>query len=157
MLIQILMIKVLISCGVAAVFAALLFLSGCNDGIDVRQEHDFSISTWHLPAAISPGEQVPIRFTLRCAGNFLGTFYRLAYIQIEGAGEVCDTEGTPLQPQTFRGLTSLPELDARNPQEQVFTLYYTSLSEEPSQVQFIVQDNFGKERTLTINFGQAPT
>lgn len=146
------MFKVLISCGVAAVFAALLFLYGCNDSIDVRQDYDFSVTTWHLPSEIKAEEEVQIRFTLRSAGSFAGAFYRLTYIQIEGTGEVYDTECTRLQQQEFRGLTGLPELDARDPRMQVFTLYYKSLSDEPSEVQFIVQDNFGQERTLNVSF-----
>lgn len=146
------MMKVLISCGVAVVFAALFCLGGCNDGIDVRQEYDFSVSTWHLPTEIGPDEEVEIRFTLRSSGLFAGAFYRIAYVQIEGEGEVYDTEGTRLRPQEFRGITSLPELDARDPQKQLFTLYYKSYGEEATQVQFIVQDNFGQERTLIIAF-----
>ncbi|WP_390612527.1 TraQ conjugal transfer family protein [Alistipes onderdonkii] len=152
MFLQILMMKVLISCGVAAVFAALFCLYGCNDGIDVRQEYDFSVSTWHLPAAVGPGEEVEIRFTIRSSGQFAGAFYRIAYVQIEGEGEVYDTEGAPLRPQEFRGITSLPELDARDPQKQLFTLYYKSLGADADRIQFIVQDNFGQERTLEVSF-----
>lgn len=142
----------MISCGVAAVFAALLFMYGCNDDIDVRQDYDFSISTWHLPAEIKVGQEVKIRFTLRCAGDFAGAFYRIAYVQIEGAGEVYDLEGTRFRPQEFRGLTSLPELDARDPQNQVFTLYYKSLAADEHEVQFVVQDNFGQEKILSVTF-----
>lgn len=142
----------LISGRVAAVFAALVCLCGCNDSIDVRQDYDFSVSMWHLPSEINVEEEVQIRFTLRSAGNFAGAFYCLTYIQIEGTGEVYDTEGTRLQSQKFRGLTSLPELDARDPRMQVFTLYYKSLSDVPSEVQFIVQDNFGQERALNVSF-----
>ena len=152
MFLQILMMKVLISCGVAVVFAALFCLGGCNDGIDVRQEYDFSVSTWHLPTEIGPDEEVEIRFTLRSSGLFAGAFYRIAYVQIEGEGEVYDTEVTRLRPQEFRGITSLPELDARDPQKQLFTLYYKSLGEDADRIQFIVQDNFGQERTLEVSF-----
>lgn len=80
----------------AAVAVASLLLVSCNDKIDVNREYDFALSCWHLPSEIVPGEQVEIRFTLTRQGDFKGAEYYIGYIQLEGKGEVSDSEGTLL-------------------------------------------------------------
>lgn len=54
---------------------AVLSLASCNDGIDVRQDYDFSLSTWYLPSGIKQGEPVEIRFTFWREGFFAATEY----------------------------------------------------------------------------------
>lgn len=54
---------------------AVLSLASCNDGIDVRQDYDFSLSTWYLPSGIKQGEPVEIRFTLWREGFFAAAEY----------------------------------------------------------------------------------
>lgn len=58
-------------CGLLAV----LSLASCNDRIDVRQDYDFSLSTWYLQSGIKPGEPVEIRFTLSREGYFAAAEY----------------------------------------------------------------------------------
>ena len=52
--------NVLYKC-IGALLAALAFNS-CNDGIDIRQDYDFSLSSWYLQKQIATGETVEIRF-----------------------------------------------------------------------------------------------
>lgn len=46
---------------IGALFAVLAFGS-CNDAIDIRQDYDFSLSSWYLQEQIETGETVEIRF-----------------------------------------------------------------------------------------------
>ena len=51
--------------------ASLIFVSACDDHIEVQQNYDFALGTWHLPEDIKPDELVEIRFTLN---TISGTF-----------------------------------------------------------------------------------
>ena len=42
---------------------AVLAFSSCNDEIDIRQDYDFSLSSWYLQKQIATGETVEIRFS----------------------------------------------------------------------------------------------
>ena len=95
----------------AAVAVASLLLVSCNDKIDVNREYDFALSCWHLPSEIVPGERVEIRFTLTRQGDFKGAEYYIGYIQLEGKGEVSDSEGTLLVNRELHELRAMPGLD----------------------------------------------
>lgn len=136
----------------AAVVAVLLLFVGCNDKIDVRQKYDFALSCWHLPAEITPGERVEIRFTLTRQGDFKGAGYYIGYIQLTGEGEVSDSEGTLLMNRELHELRAMPGLNESDPCRQVFTLYYTATANKRSEVRFVVADNFGQERELDVAF-----
>ncbi len=136
----------------AAVAVASLLLVSCNDKIDVNREYDFALSCWHLPSEIVPGERVEIRFTLTRQGDFKGAEYYIGYIQLEGKGEVSDSEGTLLVNRELHELRSMPGLDESDPCRQVFTLFYTATSDKQSEVRFVVVDNFGTQRELEVAF-----
>lgn len=123
---------------------------GCNDGIQVQQAYDFSISTWHLPEQTRPGEVVEVRFTLRRQGDFKGATYRIGYIQIAGHGEVFDNDGQHIVNRETMPLVDVADLDTRNPCELLFTLYYRNIGPEKSQARFFVVDNFGLERSIDV-------
>lgn len=135
-----------------AAVAAVLLLVSCNDKIDVNQEYDFVLSCWHLPSEIVPGERVEIRFTLTRQGDFKGAEYYIGYIQLEGKGEVSDSEGTLLVNRELHELRAMPGLDESDPCRQLFTLYYTATSDKQSDVRFVVVDNFGTQRELNVSF-----
>lgn len=86
--------NVLYKC-IGALLAALAFNS-CNDGIDIRQDYDFSLSSWYLQKQIATGETVEIRFYLDREGDYEKAEYEIGYIQMEGKGEVSDSEGIKL-------------------------------------------------------------
>ena len=136
---------------IGALFAVLAFGS-CNDYIDIRQDYDFSLSSWYLQEQIETGETVEIRFYLDREGDYEKAEYEIGYIQMEGKGEVTDSEGVRLVNQEVRPLAEVPELDRENPVRQVFTLFYRSTSARRSELKFFVRDNFGQERELAVTF-----
>lgn len=136
---------------IGALFAVLV-LSSCNDAIDIRQDYDFKLSTWYLQKQIATGETVEIRFYLDREGDYEKAEYELGYIQVEGKGEVFDSEGVKLVNREVRPLVKVPGLDTENPMKQVFTLFYRSTSAKRSELRFFVRDNFGQERELTVTF-----
>ncbi|MEY8586329.1 TraQ conjugal transfer family protein [Phocaeicola sartorii] len=136
---------------IGALFAVLV-LSSCNDAIDIRQDYDFKLSTWYLQKQIATGETVEIRFYLDREGDYEKAEYELGYIQVEGKGEVFDSEGVKLVNREVRPLVKVPGLDTENPMKQVFTLFYRSTSAKRSELRFFVRDNFGQERERTVTF-----
>lgn len=136
---------------IGALFSVLAF-SSCNDEIDIRQDYDFKLSSWYLQKQVATGETVEIRFYLDREGDYEKAEYEIGYIQIEGKGEVFDSEGMKLVNREVRPLAEVPELDTKNPVKQVFTLFYRSTSAKRSELKFFVRDNFGRERELTVTF-----
>ena len=139
---------------IGALLAALAF-SSCNDEIDIRQDYDFSLSSWYLQKQIATGETVEIRFYLDREGDYEKAEYEIGYIQMEGKGEVFDSEGVKLINREVRPLTEVPGLDTENPVRQIFTLFYRSTSAGRSELKFFVRDNFGQERELAVTFDTA--
>lgn len=136
---------------IGALLAALAF-SSCNDEIDIRQDYDFSLSSWYLQKQIATGETVEIRFYLDREGDYEKAEYEIGYIQMEGKGEVSDSEGIKLVNREVRPLAEVPGLDTGNPVKQVFTLFYRLTSAKRSELKFFVRDNFGQEREMTVTF-----
>ena len=141
---------------IGALFAVLAFGS-CNDAIDIRQDYDFSLSSWYLQKQIAAGETVEIRFYLDREGDYEKAEYELGYIQMEGKGEVSDSKGVKLVSREVRPLAGMPGLDTENPVKQVFTLFYRSTNTKRSELKFFVRDNFGREREMTVTFDSEST
>ena len=136
---------------IGTLLAALAF-SSCNDEIDIRQDYDFSLSSWYLQKQIAMGETVEIRFYLDREGDYEKAEYEIGYIQMEGKGEVSDSEGIKLVNREVRPLAEVPGLDTENPVRQIFTLFYRNTGEDNPGIRFVAVDNFGVERTLDIPF-----
>lgn len=134
------------------VLVSALAFSSCDDKIDIRQDYDFSLSSWYLQKQISADETVEIRFYLDREGNYGKAEYDIGYIQVEGKGEVTDCEGVKLVNREVRPLAEVPGLDTENPVRQVFTLFYRSTSAKRSELKFFVRDNFGRKSELTVTF-----
>ena len=49
---------------------AVLAFGSCNDEIDIRQDYDFSLSSWYLQKQIATDETVEIRFYLDRDGDY---------------------------------------------------------------------------------------
>lgn len=135
-----------------AALVAVLALGSCDDGIDIRQDYDFRLSSWYLQKQIATGETVEIRFYLDREGDYEKAEYEIGYIQVEGKGEVSDSEGVKLVNREVKSLAEVPGLDTENPAKQVFTLFYRSTSAKRSELKFFVRDNFGQEREMTVTF-----
>ena len=136
---------------IGALFAVLAFGS-CNDAIDIRQDYDFSLSSWYLQKQIATGETVEIRFYLDREGDYEKAEYEIGYILLDGKGELTDCDGVKLVYGEVWPLAEVPGLDTENPVRQVFTLFYRSTSAKRSELKFFVRDNFGRERELTVTF-----
>lgn len=137
---------------IAALIITLLVFASCNDKLDIQQSYDFSLTSWYLQSEIREGESVEIRLTLHRSGDYQDAEYHIGYIQKSGQGEVFDMEGTLLVNRELQKLSSIANLDKNNPLEQVFTLFYRSLSPKSSEIEFFVVDNFGLKHTLTVSF-----
>lgn len=137
---------------IATLIIALSLFVSCNDKLNIQQSYDFSLTSWYLQSEIREGESVEIRLTLHRSGDYQDAEYHIGYIQKSGHGEVFDMEGTPLINRELQKLSSIANLDKNNPLEQVFTLFYRSLSPKSSEIEFFVVDNFGLKRTLTVSF-----
>ncbi len=146
---EIIMKTILLS-GVIAVLVLLLF--SCNDKIEVQKAYDFSLSSWYLQPKIKRGEAVEIRFTLSRSGQYDGAEYYIGYIQRQGKGEVFDTDEAYLVNREQIELAALPDLRVDKEGNYTFTLFYRSLSDKKSEIQFIVTDNFGQEQTMMVTF-----
>ena len=107
---------------------------------------------WYLQEQIETGETVEIRFYLDREGDYEKAEYEIGYIQMEGKGEVSDSEGIKLVNREVRPLAEVPGLDTENPVRQIFTLFYRSTSARRSELKFFVRDNFGREREMTVTF-----
>lgn len=132
--------------------ASLIFASACDDHIEVQQNYDFALGTWHLPEDIKPDELVEIRFTLRRQGDFKGAKYHIGYIQMQGSGQVLDAVGNRLIDRESVELPAIVGFNDNDPYNLSFTLFYQSLSDEKSEVVFFVIDNFGLQRDLMVSF-----
>lgn len=135
-----------------AALVAVLALGSCDDGIEIRQDYDFRLSSWYLQKQIATGETVEIRFYLDREGDYEKAEYEIGYIQVEGKGEVSDSEGVKLVNREVKPLAEVSGLDTENPVKQVFTLFYRSTSAKRSELKFFIRDNFGQEREMAVTF-----
>ena len=131
---------------------SLLLLCSCNDAVEIKQDYDFSLSSWYLQKQVEMGETVEIRFYLTREGDYDKARYELGYIQMDGKGEVFDTEGTRLINREVMPLDAIPGLNTEHPEKQVFTLFYRSTSTKRSELKFFLQDNFNQEREMNVTF-----
>ncbi len=129
-----------------------LLLCACNDGIEIKQDYDFALSSWHLQKQVEMGETVEIRFYLTREADYEKAQYELGYIQIDGKGEVFDSEGTRLVNREVIPLADVPGLNTDQAEKQVFTLFYRSTSTKRSELKFFVRDNFNQEREMNVTF-----
>lgn len=139
----------------------ILYLLGLFAAIDLAYivggfcgTDKFPIEVQHLQRIALPqtGETVEIRFYLDREGDYEKAEYEIGYIQMEGKGEVSDSEGIKLVNREVRPLAEVPGLDTENPVRQIFTLFYRSTSARRSELKFFVRDNFGREREMTVTF-----
>ncbi|MFV0588800.1 TraQ conjugal transfer family protein [Bacteroides reticulotermitis] len=131
---------------------SFLLLCSCNDGVEIKQDYDFNLSSWYLQKQVEMGETVEIRFYLTREGDYDKARYELGYIQMDGKGEVFDSEGTHLINREVIPLDAVPDLDTTNPKKQVFTLFYRSTSTKRSELKFFLRDNFNQEREMNVTF-----
>lgn len=123
------------------VTTSVMFLSSCEDGLDIRQSYPFTVETMPVPKELVKGETAEIRCELKSEGHFEGTVYTIRYFQYDGRGKLKLENGTTLMPN-----------DRYLLEDGKFRLYYTSESNEMQNLTVTIEDNFGKAVEMEFSF-----
>ena len=118
-----------------------LFLTSCDDKIEVQQAYEFSLSTMPVQKRIKQGETAEIRLQLHKSGNYRETEFFISYFQPNGKGTLRMDDGTVFAPNDFYPL-----------KRETFRLYYTSESTDQQAIDLTVYDNFGQRFDLSFSF-----
>lgn len=124
-----------------AVVLTGLFLTSCDDKIEVQQAYDFSLTTMPVQKRIKQGETAEIRLQLHKSGNYRETEFFISYFQPDGKGTLRMDDGTVFAPNDFYPL-----------KRETFRLYYTSESTDQQAIDLTVYDNFGQRFDLSFSF-----
>lgn len=124
-----------------AVVLTGLFLTSCDDKIEVQQAYDFSLTTMPVQKRIKQGETAEIRLWLHKSGNYRETEFFISYFQPDGRGSLRMDDGTVFAPNDFYPL-----------KRETFRLYYTSETTDQQQIDVYVYDSFGQRFDLNFSF-----
>ena len=124
-----------------AVVLTGLFLTSCDDKIEVQQAYDFSLTTMPVQKRIKQGETAEIRLQLHKSGNYRETEFFISYFQPDGRGSLRMDDGTVFAPNDFYPL-----------KREIFRLYYTSETTDQQQIDVYVYDSFGQRVDLSFSF-----
>lgn len=124
-----------------AVVLTGLFLTSCDDKIEVQQAYDFSLTTMPVQKRIKQGETAEIRLQLHKSGNYRETEFFISYFQPDGKGTLRMDDGTVFAPNDFYPL-----------KRETFRLYYTSETTDQQQIDVYVYDSFGQRVDLSFSF-----
>lgn len=124
-----------------AVVLTGLFLTSCDDKIEVQQAYDFSLTTMPVQKRIKQGETAEIRLWLHKSGNYHETEFFISYFQPDGRGSLRMDDGTVFAPNDFYPL-----------KRETFRLYYTSETTDQQQIDVYVYDSFGQRVDLSFSF-----
>lgn len=124
-----------------AVVLTGLFLTSCDDKIEVQRAYDFSLTTMPVQKRIKQGETAEIRLQLHKSGNYRETEFFISYFQPDGRGSLRLDDGTVFAPNDFYPL-----------KKETFRLYYTSESTDQQAIDVTVYDSFGQRFDLSFSF-----
>lgn len=124
-----------------AVVLTGLFLTSCDDKMEVQQAYDFSLTTMPVQKRIKQGETAEIRLHLHKSGNYRETEFFISYFQPDGRGSLRMDDGTVFAPNDFYPL-----------KKETFRLYYTSETTDQQQIDVYVYDSFGQRFDLNFSF-----
>lgn len=124
-----------------AVVLTGLFLTSCDDKIEVQQAYDFSLTTMPVQKRIKQGETAEIRLQLHKSGNYRETEFFISYFQPDGKGTLRMDDGTVFALNDFYPL-----------KRETFRLYYTSETTDQQQIDVYVYDSFGQRVDLSFSF-----
>ena len=123
---------------IMSVLGILLLQFACNSALDVQQSYEFDIEVMPLPKEIKQNETIEIRCSLIEKGNFIDNRYTIRFIQFDGEGELrLEKEGEAFLPNDRY---ALPDKD--------FRLYYTSLGDKSHAFEVVIENSFGRAKTL---------
>ncbi len=124
-----------------AVVLTGLFLTSCDDKIEVQQAYNFWLTTMPVQKRIKQGETAEIRLHLHKSGNYRETEFFISYFQPDGRGSLRMDDGTVFAPNDFYPL-----------KKETFRLYYTSETTDQQQIDVYVYDSFGQRFDLNFSF-----
>ena len=124
-----------------AVVLTGLFLTSCDDKIEVQQAYNFWLTTMPVQKRIKQGETAEIRLHLHKSGNYRETEFFISYFQPDGRGSLRMDDGTVFAPNDFYPL-----------KKETFRLYYTSETTDQHQIDVYVYDSFGQRFDLNFSF-----
>ena len=87
-----------------AVVLTGLFLTSCDDKIEVQQAYDFSLTTMPVQKRIKQGETAEIRLQLHKSGNYRETEFFISYFQPGKSSVSCPlkpSDSAPLKHSTM--------------------------------------------------------
>ena len=124
------------------VVAVAIFLTACNNELDITQSFPFTVETMPVPKEVKEGETVEIRCSLKADADFSGTSYTMRYFQYDGNGLLrIGKDGEQLIPN-----------DRYPVRKGDFRLYYTSKSTEQQSLEIVFEDNHGQSQVLKLDF-----
>lgn len=124
--------------------------AGCDDRLEVRQVHDFSLSSWCLQENITSDKTVETRLMLDREGDCREVRYRIGYMQLEGDSGVFIADGTRLVNRELTEPSGIAGLDTTGICRQAFILFYRSTEEDNPEIRFMAVDNFRAKWTLDV-------
>lgn len=132
--------KRVIVCALCAITVAVA-MWGCNDGPEVKNDFQFTVTHLPVPKRIVRGETAEIRLTIEREGRWDDARYYVRYFQPDGRGRLSDENGTVFVPNDLYEL-----------KKDSFRLYYTSLSDDQQTIDLYFLDNYGKLFPLSFSF-----
>lgn len=124
--------------------AVMAMACACSSDLDISSDYGFTVE--HLPVQkrIVRGETAEIRLHLVRDGRWVDAKYYMRYFQPDGRGRLANEHGAVFAPN-----------DLYEVKEEVFRLYYTSLSDDQQTIDLYFVDNYGKMATLSFSFNNA--
>ncbi|MEG2340029.1 MAG: TraQ conjugal transfer family protein [Odoribacter sp.] len=118
-----------------------IFLSSCNNNLDIKQDYSYCIKTLPIPKKLRSGETTAIEFTIVREGQYKNATYSFRYFQLDGIGTLTDDAGNPYPMNRFHAITN-----------DEFTVLYQSNCKDAQTLDFVFQDNFGREVEYSVSF-----
>ncbi|GAB6007789.1 TraQ conjugal transfer family protein [Dysgonomonas reticulitermitis] len=113
----------------------------CSSDLDLKQSYEFKVTHLPVPQKLKVGETAEIRCQIERSGYYQNTTYKLRYFLADGKGTLSLDDGTIFLPNDYY------ELD-----RETFRLYFTSGSDEQSNVDTYFFDSEGNSFTLRFSF-----
>lgn len=126
-----------------AVAMTAMFMTSCDDDLDVQQSYPFTVEVMPYGDKIANGQTVELRFEIQPEGNYTNTMYTIRYFQYDGEGTLKLVDG-PALTNNDRVL-----LEGKS-----FRLNYTARSADAHKFLVVIEDNFGStpwEQTFEFN------
>ncbi len=116
-------------------------LFSCDDSLDIQEMDRFRVETMPVQKILKLGETAEIQCELIREGKYENTIYTIRYFQPVGKGVLQDEDGTVFLPNDRYPL-----------EKEIFTLYYTSLSDDQKSIDITIEDNFGQKFDFSFSF-----